>query len=152
MTTPSNRSSLAIFSCTDGVAAKINDVALLVGRILIALVFLMTVWFGSPNVGYLTSLGLSGPGFWSGLALAVEWVIVVSLILGIATRYGALLGLLFVIIATVLAHRYWQYPPAQQGVQYIFLTKNLAIMGGLVLLFINGGGRYSIDQALSGRN
>ena len=37
------------------------------------------------------------------------------------------------IVATATAHRYWQYPAAQQGVQYIFFTKNLAIFGGLLL-------------------
>jgi putative oxidoreductase len=62
-----------------------------------------------------------------------------------------LLGLLFVIIATVSAHRYWTYPQAQQGVQWIFLTKNLAIAGGLIVLFVTGAGRFSIDQMLAGR-
>ena len=83
------------------------------------------------------------------LARIAEWIIVVSLVLGLGTRYGALLGLLFVIIATVTAHRYWGYPQAQQLMQYTFLVKNLAAAGGLVLLFATGAGRYSIDNKLA---
>lgn len=127
-----------------------TDTLLLVGRILVACVFLMTVWVGSPNVGYLTSINFVNPGIMSPLAIAVEWIIVASLILGLGTRYGALLGLAFVIVATVAAHRYWGYPPAAQLVNYIFLTKNLAIAGGLVILFVTGGGRFSVDEKLKG--
>jgi putative oxidoreductase len=148
----SNQSSHPIFSCTDGIAVGISDASLLVGRVLIALMFLMTAWFGGPNVGYLTSLGFPNPTFWSPFAIAVEYVVIVSLILGVATRYGALLGLLYVIVATVIAHRYWQHPQPQQLMQYTFLTKNLAVLGGLLLVFVNGAGRYSIDRMLAGKS
>jgi putative oxidoreductase len=145
------RSSHAMLSCTDGIATGMSDALLLVGRVLIAALFFLTAWFGSPNVAYLTSLAYPDPGVMSTLAVTVEYIIIVSLVLGLATRYGALLGLLFVIIATVTAHRYWTYPQAQQGIQYIFLTKNLAVAGGLLLLFVTGAGRISVDRMLSGK-
>lgn len=144
-------SSHPLLSCTDGIAAGMTDPLLLLGRLLIAALFLLTAGFGSPTVGYLTSLNYVAPGLMSPLAVAAEFIVVISLVLGIGTRYGALLGLLFVIIATVTAHRYWGYPAAQQGIQYIFLTKNLAVAGGLILLFVTGGGRYCIDRRLSGK-
>ena len=126
-----------------------SDALLLLGRLLIAALFFLTAWFGSPNVGYLTSLGYPNPELMSVLAITVEFIIIVSLVLGVATRYGALLGLPFVIVASATAHRYWNFPQPQQLVQYIFLTKNLAIAGGLILLFATGPGRYSIDRMLS---
>jgi putative oxidoreductase len=143
-------SSHPLLSHTDGIASGMADILLLIGRILIACVFLMTVWGGSPTVPYLTSINFMNPGVMSPLANIAEWVIVASLILGVGTRYGALLGLAFVIIATVTAHRYWGYPQAAQLVQYIFLTKNLAIAGGLLALFVTGGGRFSVDEKLKG--
>ena len=148
---PTNKSSHPVFSHTDGIAADMGDALLLLGRVLIAALFIATAWPGSPTVGYLTSLGLSNPAFWSVVAITVEYVFALSLILGIATRYGALLGILYVIVATALAHRYWEYPQAQQLVQYIFFTKNLAILGGLLYVFVNGAGRFSIDRNLSGK-
>jgi putative oxidoreductase len=128
-----------------------TDTLLLIGRILIAAMFLLTVWFGSPNVGYLTSINFISPDVMSPLARVVEWVIVISLVLGLGTRYGALLGLVFVVVATVAAHRWWGYPQPAQLVQYTFLTKNMAAAGGLLVLFVTGAGRFSVDAMLAKR-
>ncbi len=122
-----------------------NNLLLLVGRVLIALVFLMTAWLGSPNAGYLGSLGLPAPAILSWIAIIAEALIVLSLFLGIETRWGALLGVLYVVIATALAHRYWQVPEAQFVAQYTNFSKNLAILGGLILVYVSGAGSYSID-------
>ncbi len=126
-----------------------RDGLLLLARILIALVFLLTVWVGSPNAGYLTVLGLSPPAAWSLVARAAEWIIVLSLVLGIATRYGALLGIIYVVIATALAHRFWQSPDAQWVAQYTNFSKNLAILGALLLVYLTDAGAYCLDRIWS---
>jgi putative oxidoreductase len=146
MSTQSTGSSHPILSHTDGIAARLQDVLLLVARVLVVAVLLLFAWSGSPNAGYLGSLGLSNPAFWSSVAIVVEYIVAITVILGLATRYGALLGLLYLIVATALAHRYWEYPQAQQLAQYTNFTKNLAIFGGLLLVFVNGAGRYSVDH------
>jgi len=143
------RSSHPLLSCTDGAAASLGDAALLIARLLIAAVFLMTVWGGGPSAAYLTSINFVAPGFMSVLAHVVEWIVVASLVLGIATRYGAVLGFVFVVIALLTAHLYWEFPAAAQGLQFVFLSKDLAIAGGLLALFVSGGGRYSVDQRLA---
>ncbi len=135
----------------DGIATKMSDSLMLIGRVLVASVFVLTAVKSSPTAGYLTSLHYPAPEFWSAVAIAAEWVVGATLILGIATRYGAVLALVFVIIAMATAHRYWEYPQAQQTVQYIFATKDLSILGGLLVLFVAGAGRYSIDALLSGK-
>jgi putative oxidoreductase len=146
------RSSHPLLSCTDAIATGMTDILLLIGRLLIAAVFLMTVWTGGPSAGYLKSLHYFSPDFMSVLAHVVEWIVVVTLVLGLATRYGALLGLAFVVIALVTAHLYWQFPQAAQTLQYVFLSKDLAIAGGLLVLFVSGGGRISIDNMLAGKD
>ena len=143
------RSSHPLLSCTDGIATGMSDVWLLIGRLLLAVLFLMTVWTGGPAAAYLKSLNYPSPDIMSTLAHVVEWLVVLSLVLGIATRYGALLGLIFVIIAFATAHRYWEFPDAAQNLQYVFLSKDLAIAGGLLLLFVTGAGRFSVDNSLS---
>ena len=143
------RSSHPLLSCADGVATGMADLWLLIGRVLIAVLFLMTVWTGGPAAGYLTALKYPAPDVMSVLAHVVEWIVVLSLIFGIGTRYGALLGLVFVVIALATAHRYWEFPDAAQTLQYVFLSKDLAIAGGLLLLFVTGAGRFSVDNALS---
>jgi putative oxidoreductase len=145
-----SRSSHPIFSHTDGIADGIADALLLIARLLLAALFLMTVWGGGPSADYLKSLNYPAPDFMSQLAHVVEWIVIVSLVLGLATRYGALLGLIFVVIAFLTAHLYWQYPQAAQNLQFTLLSKDIAIAGGLLVLFVTGGGRFSVDERLKG--
>ena len=145
----SNGSSHPLLSCADGFANSMTDTLLLIGRLLIAAVFLMTVWGGGPSVAYLKSINYIAPEVMSVVARAVEWIIIVMLVLGIGTRYGAVLGFAFVVIAFVTAHRYWGYPQAAQYLQFVFLSKDIAIAGGIVVLFVTGGGRFSVDRILA---
>ena len=93
------RSSHPLLALTDSMATRGADAILLVGRVLLAVLFLMTVWSGGPSADYLKSLGYFAPAAMSVFAHVVEWVIVVSLLLGVGTRYGALLAIVFVVIA-----------------------------------------------------
>ena len=71
------------------------------------------------------------------------------MILGIGTRYGAILVFLFVLVATAIAHRYWEYPAGpQQFGQYNNFLKNISIMGGTLLLYVLGAGQFSLDAWL----
>ena len=151
MASPATTSSHPLLSATDGIAGGMSDILLLLGRLLIAAVFLMTVLTGGPNVAYLKSINFIYPDFMSPFAHVVEWVIIVSLVLGIGTRYGALLAFVFVVIALLTAHLYWQFPAAAQGLQYVFLSKDLSIAGGALVMFVAGPGRLSIDRLLSGK-
>jgi putative oxidoreductase len=147
--------SPAVFAATDPLALRTGDSFALVGRILLGWLFLPGGLRKLMNVdgfiAYLSSHQLPGPAFWGWLGAVVEFTVGVLLIFGVATRYGALLGLLFVIVATALAHRYWDYPVAQQMSQYNSFMKNLSIIGGLMLLYVTGAGRFSIDGWLRNR-
>ena len=56
--------------------------------------------------------------------------------------------LFFMIVASFSSHAYWSVPDAQRGNQTAHFWKNISMMGGLVLLFITGAGRYSVDAVL----
>jgi putative oxidoreductase len=153
MSVQSSESSHPLLSHTDAIAGSATDTLLLIGRVLIGWLFLTSAWgkfMGmSGYVAYLTNLKVPNPEFMSWIGAPVEFLIGALLILGLATRYAALLCLLFLIVATSLAHRYWEYPPAQMGAQYNNFLKNLAIFGGTLLLFVTGPGRFSLDWMLS---
>jgi putative oxidoreductase len=142
-------------SCTDGLAASAADTLLLIGRILLGWLFLKAGWDKVMNIagfaGYLTNLKVPSPGFWAWPGAISEVVIGAALILGLATRYAALFAFVYVIITIALAHRYWEYPAAQQGNQFAHFLKNLAIMGGSLALFVTGAGRFSLDSILAKR-
>jgi len=142
-------------SRTDGIASASGDVLVLVGRILLGWLFLASGWGKFMNIAgttaYFTGLQLPSPEIWTWVAVIIELVLGVTLILGIATRYAALAAFVFVLVATVIAHRYWTYPAAQQGAQYANMLKNLAIMGGALLAFVTGAGRVSLDTWIAKR-
>lgn len=54
-------------------------------------------------------------------------------------------------MATLIAHRYWTYPPEAQGMQRIQFMKNLAIIGGFLALIAAGAGRFSVDGLMNRR-
>jgi putative oxidoreductase len=152
----STESSHPLLSHADGIAASATDVLLLVGRVLLGWLFLANsagiggkLWNPAGFAGYLKSLGVGAPELWSWISGLVEAAVGAALVLGIGTRYAALLCILFVIVATALAHRYWEYPAAQVTAQYGNFLKNLAIIGGALLVFAVGPGRFSIDHMLA---
>lgn len=141
-----------MFSAADGLAASSTNALLLVGRILLGWVFFYSGYAKLTNIagttGYFTSLKMPAPELWAWIAGILEFVMGAALILGVATRYAALLVFVFVLIATLLAHRYWEYPAQQVMAQFNNFLKNLSIMGGALLLFVTGAGRISVDSTL----
>jgi len=156
MSIQSTESSHPLLSHTDSIATGSADAFFLVGRVLLGWLFLASsggiggkLWNVTGFAGYLKNLGMPAPEFWSWIGAVVEFVIGAALILGVGTRYAALLCALFLVVATALAHRYWEYPAAQATAQYSNFLKNLAIFGGALILFATGGGRFSIDRILA---
>jgi putative oxidoreductase len=152
MPVPRSRSSHPWFSYLDDVADTLADASLLVARVLLGWLFLASSWVKLTNmpgfVAYLTNLKVPNPEFWSWIAAPTEFLIGLALILGLATRYAALAAVVFVVIATSLGHRYWEFPQAQQLNQFNHFLKNLAIIAGALFVFITGAGRYSVDGLL----
>ncbi len=143
-----------LLSRFDEFATRSADVLILIARILLAWVFLAVAYGAITNfagsLGYFTSLKVSSPELFTWLALLVELLISASLILGFGTRYGAIIALVFVVVATALAHRYWEYPAGPQQIgQYNNFLKNISIMGGALAIFVTGGGRFSMDRMLA---
>ena len=143
-----------ILSRTDGLAASSADGIVLVGRVLMGVLFLWAGWvkFGNigGTVGYFTNLKMPAPDFFAWLSAVAEIVLGAAFILGIGTRYAALVTFVYVLIATLLAHRYWEYPAGPvQGNQFNHFLKNIGLMGGALALFVTGAGRLSLDRSLS---
>ena len=141
-----------MFAATDSYAVRYGDFIALVARVLLGWLFLVNGWSKLMNMAgftaYLTNLKVPAPDFWIWPAALSELLIGIALILGLATRYVSLYTFVYLIIAIALAHRYWEYPQAQQTNQYNHFLKNVAMMGGALLLYLTGPGRFSIDRWL----
>ena len=123
---------------------------LLAGRALISSVFLVAgvrkilIW--SQQVAYFTKLGFPAPEAFTVLAILIELGAGLALLAGWRTRWAAWLLVLFVLIATFMAHRFWQFDPAQAANQMNHFLKNLAIIGGLFFVAAFGPGKASVDK------
>lgn len=143
-------SSHALLSHTDRLAVMWQDFLLLVGRILLGWVFLLYGWGKLFNIaGYATTFPRRGLAEWMAyVAVPAEFLGGLFLILGFATRYTVLVLLFFMIVASFSSHAFWSVPDAQRGNQGAHFWKNITIFGGLVILFVTGPGRISLDRLL----
>lgn len=142
-----------MLSYTDKLAAQWADFLLLVGRVVLGWIFLFYGWSKLTTIPqYATTFPGRGLSPWMAyLAVPVEFLGGLALLLGFATRYTVLVMLFFMVVATFSSHAYWSVPQAQRGNQTAHFWKNISMMGGLVLLFITGAGKYSVDAMLGRR-
>ena len=116
--------------------------AQLVGRILIALIFVVAGWekIGgyADTQAYMESQGV--PGAMLPLVILLELGGGIAIIAGFMSRIVALLLAGFCILSALLFHL-----DLSDQTQMIMLMKNLAMAGGFLFLFASGAGPYSID-------
>ena len=142
-------------SYTDNLSAKTSDTILLIGRIMLGLIFVRSGYGKLFDMSaYATILqGRGIPVFLAYIAVAAEFFGGIALILGFATRYVVLVMIVFMIVATLTSHRYWQFTDANvRRIQDSSFYKNLAMTGGFCFLFICGSGRFSVDAWLRRRS
>jgi putative oxidoreductase len=124
-----------------------------VARVLLALMFVLA-GFGKltgleGTAGYIASKGLPMPMVLAVAVGALELVAGVMLIVGWQARWAALALAVFTVVASVIFHNYWAMPAEQQMMQQLMFMKNLAVTGGLLLVFAFGAGALSLDARKS---
>jgi len=128
-----------------------KDVIDLIGRILISIIFLYeaydTVFYYQETKAIMTSYGVT----WNQDFLLVSSIMCLILgglllLLGYRPGLGSILILFYWIPVTFIAHSFWNDPPQNQRIEAILFMKNLAIIGGLMLVYVNGSGRFSIRR------
>jgi putative oxidoreductase len=130
--------------------SSIVSLAALVGRVLLAAMF-VTAGFAKiggfdGTVGFIASKGLPLPSLLAAGTIALEIVGGLALVVGFKARWAALALAAFTLVASVIFHAYWAMPADQQYVQQLMFMKNLAVAGGMLMVFAFGPGRFSIDR------
>ncbi|NMM76519.1 DoxX family protein [Acidovorax sp. SRB_14] len=134
--------------------ASLQNPLALAGRLLLALLFLpaglgkITGFAGT--VGYIGSVGMPLPTVAAALALAIEVLGGLALVLGWGTRFAALVLAFFTLVASFYFHAYWAVPAEQQMITQLLFFKNIAVVGGLLVLAAFGPGAWSVDNARAG--
>jgi putative oxidoreductase len=128
-----------------------KDIVDLLARICIALIFLWEAWDSIANYDS-TKASMAAYNITSAQDFLLNSAIVLMILggmlvlTGYRSGFGALLLLVFYIPATFVMHSWWNDPIDIQREQSILFMKNIAIIGGLLMVYVNGSGRYSIKR------
>ena len=127
----------------------INDELTLAARLLLATLFLI---FGyrklkdySGTVSQIVQLGVPMPILAAAAATFLELPVAFAVAVGAFARPSALLMFFYTLGTALIGHRYWTITGPDRVDSLDGFYKNLSIMGGFLLLYIHGAGKYSID-------
>ena len=130
---------------------NVSNTAALIGRILLALIFITSgfakITGFEGTVGYINSKHLPLPQVAAAIAILCELGGGLLLAIGFKARWAGLALAIFTLAAGLLFHDYWNLTDAAQvAANKINFWKNLSITGGMLMVFAFGPGRYSVDK------
>jgi putative oxidoreductase len=127
----------------------VNDAVILGARLCLATLFLI---FGSRKlrdfpgtVRQIVQLGGPMPVVAAAVAIFMELPVAFAVAVGAFARPAALLMVLYTLGTALMGHRYWTVPSADRVDSMDGFYKDLSIIGGFLLLYITGAGKYSVD-------
>lgn len=127
---------------------KHTDTIALIGRILIAVLFILSglskVAAPAATQAYIASVGLPEPVLAYFGSMAVELIGSVLLIVGLRVRVVAVGMAFFTLLTAVFFHR--DFADENQMINFL---KNIAIIGGLLQVAAFGAGRFALDRVFS---
>jgi len=130
-------------------APAIAGPVVLLGRLFFALIFLMAGpnHFSGQTIAYAASQGVPLASIAVPLSGVLAIVGGLSILLGYRARIGAWLIVLFLVAVTPMMHKFWTVTdPMMQQMQMIMFMKNVAMLGGALLISQLGAGPWSLDS------
>lgn len=129
--------------------------SLMLGRMALGALFFIS---GTAKIGrfagvagFMASKGLPAAEVLLAATIALEIVAGLALIAGWRVRYAAWTLLGFTALATGIFHAFWAADAATFQNQLNHFLKNIAVMGGLLLVGTAGAGTWSIEGARTQR-
>lgn len=133
------------------------------GRVLMSVVFIVFgviqftsigTYIASPAVVKFAAVtgGILSPKVIAYLVATIDLVGGLLLLIGWQVRWIVWILFVFVGLTLYFAHPFWTMDGAARATNQAHFLKNLAIMGGLLLLAVNGAGPCSVDNRGRGRD
>src|SRR5258708_19950258 len=122
------------------------------GRFFFALIFLVAApnHFTRQTIAFAASQGVP----LASIAVPLSGMLAIagglSILLGYRAKLGAWLIVLFLIPVTLMLHKFWTVQdPMMAQIQMILFMKNVAMLGGALLISQFGAGPFSLDARRS---
>ena len=123
----------------------------LLGRLFLSFIFFYEAYdsikFGKETKDLMTEYGLT----WRQDLLLYGAIFCLILggaliLTGYRAKFGVFLLLAYWVPVTFIVHDFWNFPLEAQRIEGIHFMKNIAITGGLLMVFANGVGDYSVKR------
>jgi putative oxidoreductase len=128
-----------------------RDVYDLLGRILLSFIFIFEAYDSIAFMGKtkesMTKYGLidnQDALFYGAVFLLVMGGLM--LLLGYRSTLGAVMLIAYWLPVTFLVHDFWNAPSAEMRIESVMFMKNIAIIGGLLMVMANGSGKFSMKR------
>ena len=138
-----------------------SDAISLLSRVLLSAVFIVYGYIAFSDVGawmtanqatlkrFFDMVGGMAPPTWFGYLIAtIQLLGGLAILIGFRTRWVAYAFAVYLVLVVFFAHNFWDMSGAARGGNMAHFYKNLAIMGGFLLLALQGPGRYSVDERM----
>lgn len=129
-----------------------RNLTALLGRLLLATIFLASGFSKLTDpasaISYMNSNGVPNADTLVYVAGIAELTGGIALAVGFLARVAALGLFVLLILISVYMHAFWNLEGADAKMQLVQFMKNLAIMGGLLMVVARGPGRASVDARL----
>ena len=129
--------------------ASLQNPLSLLGRALLALLFIPAGFAKiagfAGTAAYIASKGVPFPELAAAAAIVIELGLGLLLLIGWQARWAALGMAIFTLVITFIFHNYWAMEAAQKMMQQQAFFKNIAVIGGLLLVAAFGPGAFSLD-------
>ena len=104
-------------------------------------------YIANPTVIKVSGLtgGILTPTILAYLVAAIDLFGGILILAGYQTRWAAIVLIAFVVLTLLFVHTFWTMEGPARAANQANFYKNLAIIGGLLLLIIHGPGRMSVD-------
>ena len=122
------------------------------GRFFFVLIFLMAgpLHFSKPEVAYAAAQGVPLASILVPFSGVLAFAGGLSILLGYRAKVGAWLLVLFLVPVTVMMHNFWAvHDPMMAQVHMAMFMKNVAMLGGALLISQFGAGPFSLDARRS---
>ena len=128
-----------------------KDIIDLLGRVLLSFIFLYeaydSIFYYQQTLEKMTYYGLE----WRQDLLLISAIILLLLggtllLIGYRTGFAMFILLCYWIPVTFIVHSFWEFAEPERRMQSILFMKNIAIVGGMLMVWANGTGKYSIRR------